>query len=88
MLRSGGVSVCKHCRHPEPVGCVRGIQDREPRPFTPVQFHLLKGEKKRVGFGNSCRGYFTINSALQTRDNEMENPNGQNEYIIARSLTA
>lgn len=28
------------------------------------------------------------NSTLQRRDNEMENPNGQNEYTRARSLTA
>lgn len=86
MLLAVDASVCKHCGHPETVGCVGRIQDREPRCFTPVQFHLLKGEKKPWDWKQLQR--ILYNSALQTRDNEMENPNGQNEYIIARSLTA
>lgn len=80
-----GPVVCKHSLHAEPAG--RGGPGPGTSPLGPCSLSPPeRGEKLGRDWRASQR--LLHNSALQTKDNEMENSNGQNEYIRAGSLMA
>lgn len=79
----GGGSACRHACDSEPVGC--GGSRKGP-PLFLISFTFWKERQKPWDWKELQKPLY--NSALQKRDNETENPNGQKEYIRARNWTA